>query len=367
MARKNAVAFNLTFWEIVLIIGIVIFIFAGGWSWFNFSGIHEIDKVTPVELMDVDTETSAVEKEESFEIEILVDHTEDSEILAFTINGIKFDEFVKSQTELGLYIVEVDATDLIGTQLYEVQKIHYQVDSEDKTLSVIETEGITSSVNMTQTHNEPRFVGVSAAQNTAVGTAVAITIEFDDPEGITEVVIGGVTYDSETDFNVVDNAESIEISLAGLSVGEYEKVLESYTFNTGTQSVRVDLTANNAMTFDVVKAEPQLVSIVPSDASYTVAEIDAGSGTYNLVITMDEVDDLYSVTINETKYILATHNDVTDVNTVNDTITISMEQTDNTVGTHSFELTEFEYFDSLVMQDVVLTESNVYSITVAAS
>ncbi len=361
MAKK----WSPTWLEVLVMIVIILAIAGTVTGFFKWGGVYEIDSVTPVELVDVDVDNSSVEKESKFLLDVLVNHGSDVEILGFEVNALAYTTFVKSQTEEGLYVIEITATDLIGTQIYKLGKILYKVDSEDKTVSIVESEGITSSVNMTQTHNQPLFVGVSVPATVSAGTAVVITMEFDDVEGITELVLNGTTYDEETDFDVVDNTGTITLSLAGLSVGEKEYVLESYTFDTGTQSVRVDLTANNTMEFSIVKAEPQLESLSVGSGVFTVAEVNSGIATYDLVISMDDVADLYSVTVDGIKYILSTHNDVT-VNLTLDTVTIALEQTNTTIGTYTAEFEKFQYFDSLAMKEVVLTESNTYSINVTA-
>ncbi|QVK21749.1 hypothetical protein KHQ82_05360 [Mycoplasmatota bacterium] len=363
--KNNIPGINLP-WEYAIFIAIIVIVIGAiQWGWFQFGGVHEIDRVNPVVLLDVDSEVSTVEKEGTFDIEVKVDNGEDTEIIAFIINAVEYTEFVQSSTEDGLYTINVTADDLIGTKVYEVQKIKYQVDSEDKTLSIIEDDSITSAVTMTLTHNEPKFMGVAVNENVAVGTAAAVVISFDDVEGISEVVIDGITYDEETDFDVVDNAEEITVNIAGLSVGEHEYILESYTFDTGTQSIKVELTSSNTMTFDVVKAVPELLSIIPSVDTFTTSGVVEGTADYNLVITFDEVDDIFSITISDTKYVLSSNNDVT-VNAVSDTITIALSQTDDTVGTYSFELEEFEFYNSLEMIIEALTEENTYSISVTA-
>ena len=364
-SKSNIPGINLP-WEYAIFIGIIVLaIGILGFGWFNYSGVHEIDSVNPVTLLDVDTSVSSVEKESSFEMEIKVDFGSDVEIIAFEINAVEYTEFIESGTEAGVFTLQVDAADIIGSKVYEVQKIHYQVDSEDKTLSIIEDETVTTSVTMTLTHNEPKFTGVTVTGNVPAGTAAPVVIGFDDVEGLTEVVIDGITYDETTDFTVVDDATEITVNVAGLSVGEYDYVLESFTFDTGTQSVRVDLTSNNTLTFDVVKAQPVLLTIVPSLTTFTEAQVTANTSDYDLVITLDEVDDIFSVTISGTTYVLSSNNDVT-VNAVADTITIAIEHDDDTVGSYPYELEEYEFYNSLEMITVELAEDNTYSISVTA-
>ena len=349
---------------IVVVAAIVVGI---GWAYFNYGGKQEIQDVNPVVLQDVDTETYSIEKESKFNLDVKVDHGEKIKIISFVINGEVYDkdDFEKDEDKDGLYIVSVNAEDKIGKVEYEVEKINYQLGSEDKSISILEEDESKATVSVTLTHSVPVFEGIEIVEdNVAHGTAAQLKVKFDDVEGLTQIKIDGVSYNSGTDFTVTDNAKEVIINVAGLALGDHSKVLELFVYDTGSTSVTTNLTANNTLAFKVVKAEPTFTSVAADTSTFVAADVTGDIADYNLTITMSDVSDVYSVTINGTK-LLATDPSVT-VNTGTNTIVVALKHTDATVGSHANDFTQFEYYNSVEMKPVTVAASNTWSISVTA-